>query len=333
MQPSPPALRSSAMRIVAASTTAAAAAMRCASVARRAVSTTAAAATAAAPLITYSASHAGGDAAAARVGVITLNAPAKFNALTVAMGDALAKTLDAIDYTATNALVITGAGKAFSAGGDFGFLDDRGRDTPSRNAAIMRDFYRRFFGRIRDVPVPVIAAINGPAIGAGLCFAVACDVRIAAASAKLGITFVGLGLHPGMGATYYLPRLVGPQLAAKLCLTGEVISGSEAARIGLVAEAVDDDADGGGAGAVKRAMAVASAMAAQAPVAVRTCVRSLRLQQDAGLEAALWREADAQAQCYAGVDYREGLASVQAKRAASFQQREAYAAALPKAGK
>ncbi|MCV5262530.1 enoyl-CoA hydratase-related protein, partial [Escherichia coli] len=89
-----------------------------------------------------------------------------------------------------------GAGKAFSAGGDFDFLRARSRDSGMRNAVIMRGFYSRFL-RIRDVPVPVIAAINGAAIGAGLCFALGADMRLAARSARLGVTFVGLGLHPG----------------------------------------------------------------------------------------------------------------------------------------
>jgi enoyl-CoA hydratase/carnithine racemase len=87
----------------------------------------------------------------------------------------------------------------------------------------------------------VIAAINGPAIGAGLCFALGTDVRIAATDAKLGLTFAALGLHPGMGATHFLPSLVGHQIAARLLLTAEKISGAEALTLGLVSEAVDAD--------------------------------------------------------------------------------------------
>ena len=94
--------------------------------------------------------------------------------------------------TGLGAVVLTGAGRAFSAGGDIQFLRDRAADTPSRNAVIMRRFYERFLS-VRRIPVPVVAAINGPAIGAGLCLALACDVRLAAATAPMGITFVGLG--------------------------------------------------------------------------------------------------------------------------------------------
>ncbi|RYE95218.1 MAG: enoyl-CoA hydratase/isomerase family protein, partial [Methanobacteriota archaeon] len=182
---------------------------------------------------------------------------------------------------------------------------------------IMRGFYNRFL-HIRELPIPVLAAINGPAIGAGLCFALAADMRLAAKSAKMGVTFVGLGLHPGMGATYFLPRLVGPQLAARLTLTGEVVSGEEAAHMGLVLEAVEDEE------LMPRTMALAAKIASQAPVAVRSCVRSLRMQHDEGMDRALWREADAQSYCYSGPDLKEGVASIAAKRQPVFGQYEQY---------
>ena len=177
----------------------------------------------------------------------------------------------------------------------------------------MRRFYQRFLS-VRDLPVPVIAAINGPAVGAGLCFALACDVRIAAPTAKLGLTFVGLGLHPGMGATHFLPSIAGPQVAAEMMLTGKLLTGEEAAARGVVAAAVEEP--------LAAAMEMAAQMAGASPVAVRTCVRSLRFQQEAGLEAALWREADAQAQCYASADLLEGVNAVAEKRRPNFTQYE-----------
>lgn len=126
------------------------------------------------------------------------------------------------------------------------------------------------------------------------------------------------GLHPGMGATHFLPRLVGPQLAARMCLTGETITGEEAARIGLVLEAVDD------AEVLPKTMALATRIASQAPVAVRSCVRSLRMQAEEGLDRSLWREADAQSYCYSGADLKEGVEAVAAKRKAGFVQYEKY---------
>lgn len=179
---------------------------------------------------------------------------------------------------------------------------------------------------------PVVAAINGPAIGAGLCLALACDVRIASASAKMGVTFVGLGLHPGMGCTHTLPKIVGTQTASRLLLTGEVISGVEAERIGLVAAAARAvDADGqeqgssaDGEAAIAQAVALAAKMSRQAPVAVRATVRTLRMQVDEGFERALWREADAQAQTYATADLAEGVEAVASKSPAVFTHHEAY---------
>lgn len=253
-----------------------------------------------------------------RVAVIRLNRPDKLNAMTIELGDAFSAAVEQLsreDTAGLGAVVVTGNGKAFSAGGDLQFLRDRHYDTPSRNAAIMRTFYHRFLC-VRSLPVPVIAAINGPAIGAGLCFALACDVRIASPKAKMGLTFVGLGLHPGMGATHFLPSIVGPQVASELMLTGKVIDGTEAERCGLVARTAED--------AFAAALESAEMMAMAAPVAVRTCVRSLRQAQDRGLEQALQREADAQAQCYVSKDYLEGVEAIAGKRSPVFAQYEHY---------
>mmetsp|Transcript_13803 Transcript_13803/g.34691 ORF Transcript_13803/g.34691 Transcript_13803/m.34691 type:complete len:305 (+) Transcript_13803:66-980(+) len=253
-----------------------------------------------------------------RIAIIRLNRPDKLNAMTTELGDAFAEVvakLNRDDAQGLGAVVITGSGKAFSAGGDLQFLQDRHTDTPSRNAPIMRTFYQRFLC-VRSLPVPVIAAINGPAIGAGLCFALACDVRIAAPKAKMGLTFTALGLHPGMGATHFLPSIVGPQVAAELLLTGKVISGEEAAQCGLVARTAEDP--------LAAAIESAAAMAAAGPVAVRTTVRSLRMRQDVGLDQALQREADAQAQCYASLDYRDGVEAIAEKRKPNFAQFEHY---------
>ena len=116
-----------------------------------------------------------------------------------------------------------------------------------------------------------------------------------------------------MGSTHFLPKIAGPQVAARMLLTGEVISGSEAARVGVVASSHPD-----AEATVEEAVKLAKQMASQGPAAVRTCVRSLRMAQDVGLEQALWREADAQAQCYGSGDLREGVTAVQEKRRPKF---------------
>lgn len=202
------------------------------------------------------------------------------------------------------ALVLTGEGKAFSAGGDLAFLKSRTEDLDANNIKIMRDFYRRFLS-IRKVPVPVITAINGPAIGAGFALSLATDIRVTKKEAKLGLTFVSLGLHPGMGSTFFLPNLVGHQTASRLLLTGDVISGEEAAKLGLV-ELSDDP--------VSTAHLIAERIAKQNPRAVQLCTKTLRDNQESGLERALMNEAMCQAVNYkSGVS--EGLAALLEKRA------------------
>lgn len=144
------------------------------------------------------------------IATLTLNEPKRLNALTVAMGDEFASAVAELKSNAAHisSVVVTGAGRAFSAGGDVQFLRDRCNDTPSRNAVIMRDFYDRMLS-IRTLPMPTICALNGHAIGAGLAFTLAADFRIAAENAQLGVTFTKLGIHPGMGSSHFLPKLIG----------------------------------------------------------------------------------------------------------------------------
>ena len=264
-----------------------------------------------------------GAGSSGRVAVVTLNDPKRMNALNIDMGDAFGSIIADLKGPRANeigAVVLQGAGKAFSAGGDLGFLEDRHYDTPSRNAAIMRKFYSRFLA-VRELPVPVVAGVNGAAVGAGLCLALACDMRVIAANAKVGITFVGLGLHPGMAATHFLPRVcANAHFAARMMLTGELVSGADAcAQYGLGEVAEDGDA------CRAQALALADSVAAKAPVAVRTCVRSIRMGQEDGLERALWREAGAQAECYGSSDYLEGVRAIVEKRKPEFNCYERYA--------
>jgi len=255
-----------------------------------------------------------------RVAKITLNMPNKMNAMSLPLADAFGEIVDRLvqDPSEYGAVVVTGAGRGFSAGGDLGWLHERCKDTPSRNSVIMHDFYNKFL-KVRKIPLPVIAAINGPAIGAGLCFAMACDVRIAAKDAKLGFTFVGLGLHPGMGASHLVASVAGYETAFRLLASGDIIGGDEAKDLRIVSQVAAD-----GPAAVEAAMALGARMAAQSPVAVRATVRSLRMKQEIGLDQALWREADVQSYGYGTADCLEGLSAVEQKRKPNFQQFESY---------
>lgn len=250
---------------------------------------------------------------------LTFNDPGRLNAMTQAMGEAFAaqvETLAADD--SLRALVLTGSGRAFSAGGDLEMIQaraDEGAADPAGNHPHIRDTMRAFYGlflRVRDLPCPSIAAMNGAAIGAGFCVALACDVRIAASQAKYGLNFTALGLHPGMGATWTLPRLVGPARAAELLFSSRILTGTEAAEIGLANRAVPADE------VLETAHEMARSFAANGPMSVRGVKRSLAQSSLSTLEAQLDLEADDQARCFGAADVHEGLAAVREKRSPRF---------------
>ena len=179
------------------------------------------------------------------VATLVLNDPERRNAMSQAMGEAFsARIAELAADPGLRAAILTGAGPAFSAGGDLAMIQARADEGAAGGRAArrairdrMRAFYQLFLA-VRDLPCPTIAALNGSAIGAGLCVALACDLRIASATARLGLNFTALGLHPGMGATWTLPRLVGPARAAELLYSSRLLDGAEAAAIGLVNRAV-----------------------------------------------------------------------------------------------
>jgi enoyl-CoA hydratase len=178
----------------------------------------------------------------------------------------------------------------------------------------MRAFYGLFL-TLRELPCPTLAAINGAAVGAGFCVALACDVRIASETAVLGLNFTALGLHPGMGATWTLPRLVGPAHAAELLYSSRTLTGSEAAAISLVNRAVPRDE------VLPVSQELAAAFAANAPVANRGVKRALAHSPSASLSQQLDLEAEIQATTFATEDAQEGLAAVRQRRRPTFQGR------------
>ena len=208
------------------------------------------------------------------------------------------------------ALILTGAGRAFSAGGDLQMLKKKTELAGEENRLRMHKFYNSFLS-ILSLNVPIIAAINGHAIGAGLCVACACDIRIGGDKAKLGFTFVKLGLHPGMGATYFLPRVIGVAAASELMLTGRVIDADAAMNIGLVSSVVPSDQ------VVAEAMKVAQEITSSGPEAVRQLLESLRGDR-ATLSSCLEREALCQSVNYASAEFKEGVQAAIEKRAPKF---------------
>jgi enoyl-CoA hydratase len=246
-------------------------------------------------------------------GVATLifNDPARKNAMTPELGDAMRARVSKLRADATvRAVVLTGAGGAFSAGGDLRMLEKLRASSRDESRAFMRDFYARYLSLL-DLEVPTIAAIEGPAIGAGLCVALACDLCIVDEESKLALNFVQLGLHPGMGATYLAPRRLGAQRAAEILLTGRRFNGREAVEMGMALRAVP-------AARVRAdATALARTIAENAPLAIRGLKRGLSLDREA-LERALDHEAEEQSKSYASRDLAEGLAAAAERRAAMF---------------
>ena len=170
-----------------------------------------------------------------RVAVITLNDPKRRNALNLELCAELVAAMDQLEASGeTGAVVVTGAAPAFCAGADLSQLGESQRDG-------LKQIYSGFL-KVASSPLPTIAAVNGAAVGAGMNLALACDVRLAARSAKFDTRFLDLGIHPGGGHTWMMRRLVGPQSAAAMVLFGQILDGAEAERIGLVWKCVDDDA-------------------------------------------------------------------------------------------
>jgi len=221
-----------------------------------------------------------------------------------------------------NAIILTGAGdRAFSAGGNFEWLRGLKDNNVSYNADAMLSFYKSFLC-IRQLPVPVIAAMKGPAVGAGAGLALACDMRVSSKGpARLGLNFTRLGIHSGMGTSHLLEVALGGRssLVNELLLTGKMLDGEEAFEVGLLNRLVDDKTM-----VLDEATSLAAQIAQQNPFAVRSMTQTLRRKQDDGLEACLQREAYAQALCYSRDDWGEGLDAVVERRDPTFDDYHQY---------
>jgi enoyl-CoA hydratase/carnithine racemase len=248
---------------------------------------------------------------------LTLNRPERLNALGGTLRDDL---LDAITRAAADSqvrvMVITGAGRGFCSGGDVKAMNEareRGgagqlvdKFAPSRDRTLLA---------MRDAPQPIIAAVNGPAAGAGMNLALGCDVRIASSAATFSQAFVKRGLHPDWGGTYFLPRAVGMAKACELIFTGEIIDAAEALRVGLVGRVVAPEE------LLPTARALARKIAAGPPVAIRLAKRALYHNLETDLRAALEFETFAQNVCRETDDAAEGIRAFVEKRPPVFRGR------------
>lgn len=169
-----------------------------------------------------------------RVGRITLNRPERLNAFVGSMREEIYEALCQCESDDVRAVVITGAGKGFCSGADVKFLAQVRNTGDASSLDRVLATARKVVSKIRELPKPVIAAINGPTAGGGINLALACDVRVASERASFGETFIRLGLHPDWGGTFFLPRLTGTAVACEMMMSGDVISANDAYRLGLV---------------------------------------------------------------------------------------------------
>jgi enoyl-CoA hydratase/carnithine racemase len=244
------------------------------------------------------------------VGVLTLNRPDNRNSMTPELLDAFSAATAEARAADLRCLVVTGTGACFSSGADFKSSVQRDGDhrAPSERSYAMYDP----FLSLLDIAAPVIGALNGHTIGGGFGLALVCDLRIGARDAKYGANFVKLGLAPGMAISYLLPRLIGLARANELLLTGRLVDGAEAERLGILNRAVAADA------VLDEALALARTIADNAPLAVRATKRAIQRGLELQIRDAARLEAFAQAESLATSDAREGIAALLAKRPPKF---------------
>ena len=245
-----------------------------------------------------------------RIATVTINRPDKLNALN---DDVMLEISKVIDELAANgsvgAIILTGAGRAFVAGADISRLAVAQAGDLEKFARVGQGVFRR----IELLSKPVIAAVNGFALGGGCELALACHVRVASTLAKFGLPEVKLGLIPGYGGTQRLPRLIGRGAALQMILTGDTIDGTEAARLGLANVVVEPDA------LLAAARALAATMLKNAPVAIARAIEAVDVGLDATLEDGLRLEARLFGSLESTADMREGTSAFLEKRPPRFR--------------
>ena len=239
------------------------------------------------------------------VGVITINRPQALNALNSQVLDDLAAVIDGVDLNAVRCLILTGAGdKSFVAGADIGEMSTLTKEEGEAFGKKGNDLFRR----IETLPIPVIAAINGFALGGGNEIAMSCDFRICAENAVFGQPEVGLGITPGFGGTQRLARLVGPGMAKQMIYTARNIKAEEALRIGLVNKVVPIS------DLMNEANKIAAQIAANAPIAVRNAKADINEGLELAMDLAMTVEEKRFGACFNTNDQKEGMGAFLEKR-------------------
>ncbi|GAA4678853.1 enoyl-CoA hydratase/isomerase family protein [Nocardioides nanhaiensis] len=247
------------------------------------------------------------------VALLVLDNPDQRNAMSEPMTRSWQAAVDELAADRSlRAVVVTGEGSAFCSGGDTAWIASEPEAGVDHLRTRMIAFYRAWLS-IRRLEVPTIAAVNGAAVGAGLCLALACDLRFSAEGAKMGVPFVKLGMHPGMAGTFLLPDVVGRAAARDLMLTGRMVADAEARELGLVSRVLPHE------GFREAVLEIAAGIAATAPIASRLTKLALAGEGHADLESCLAYEAMAQPITLATADLQEGIAAVREKRAPVFR--------------
>lgn len=237
--------------------------------------------------------------------IITINNPSQLNALNSQVLDDLNAALDQIDLDSVRAVIVTGAGeKAFVAGADITEMKDLDAAGGEAFGKKGNDIFRR----IETLPIPVIAAVNGFALGGGCELSMACDFRICSDNAVFGQPEVGLGITPGFGGTQRLARLIGPGYAKQMIYTARNIKSAEALRIGLVNSVVAPEE------LMPTAEKLASQIAANAPIAVRQCKKAVNEGLELNMDDAITLEEKLFGECFATEDQKEGMTAFVEKR-------------------
>ena len=245
------------------------------------------------------------------VGTITINRPKALNALNSQVLDELNATLDAVDLNTVRCLVLTGAGdKSFVAGADIGEMSSLTKAEGEAFGKKGNDVFRK----LETFPIPVIAAVNGFALGGGCEIAMSCDIRICSDNAMFGQPEVGLGITPGFGGTQRLARLVSPGMAKQLIYTARNIKAAEALRIGLVNQVVAAEVDEAGnvtktaqEAVVAAAKKMAAGIAMQAPIAVRNCKKAINDGLQVDMDQAIVIEEKLFGDCFETEDQKAGM--------------------------
>jgi 2-(1,2-epoxy-1,2-dihydrophenyl)acetyl-CoA isomerase len=251
-----------------------------------------------------------------QVTTITLDRPEKLNAFGGTMREELLTALRAAaDDADCRVIVITGAGRAFCAGGDVEYMSGLQKKGDVEAFRRLLDAGRDIVTHIAGMAKPVIASVNGVAAGAGCNLALACDYRIASDTAKLGETFVKIGIHPDWGGTWFLPRLVGPSRALELLTTGRMVDASEALAIGMVDRVVPL------AELPSQTTTFAQVLAQGPPQAIGDIKRALAASRTNMLREQVELESEHQVRAFLSRDAGEGMAAFFEKRAAWFEGR------------